>query len=89
VFKPKAGGAVGAIEVWTEHLRANGDLFGVGVSDDYATTALFSGSPTRPGHVHDLVSYSVSPAEDSWNTRLHGAASPANTKSSKHEGQTT
>jgi hypothetical protein len=90
MYKPSG---VGPIEVWTEQVRANGNLYGVGVSDDFATTALFNGSPARPGHVKDQVNYATSPVETDWTTRRRGAVSPASAKSgngaSKNDGSLT
>jgi hypothetical protein len=90
MYKP-AG--VGPIEVWTEQIRANGNLYGVGVSDDYATTAFFNGSPARPTHVHDQVTFAISPIETDWAARRHGTLPPAKVAAgnpgTKRDGQAT
>ena len=90
MYKPSG---VGPIEVWTEHVRANGSMFGVGVSDDWATTALFNGSPTRPGHVKDQVSYATATVETGWHERMRGTLTPAKSAAmnpaSKRDGQQT
>ena len=89
MYKANTGGP---IELWTEHTRAFGALFGVGTSDDFATT-LWDGSPARVGHQHEQTSYATVPSEQhQWINRLHGTLSPAKAPTALHKrygGQTT
>lgn len=78
--------------VFREHLLLNPGSFSTSAgadSDDWRTTANIEGMPARAAHVRDSTAYGTQPTEDSWQVRLSGSGSVANTNGSSRGGQTT
>lgn len=85
----KAGGAPCA--VFREHMGLNPGSFSTSTNDSdfFPETARIDGMPARLTHSHDTTAYSTAPTEDSWQVRLSGSGSPANTAGSQRGGQLT
>ena len=78
--------------VFREHMLLNPGSFSTSAqadSDFWRETANIEGMPARPAHVRDSTAYGTQPIEDSWQVRLSGSGSPANTNGSQRGGQLT
>jgi hypothetical protein len=79
------------IDVFREHMLVNSGSFSTTNqdSDDYRQAAINAPTPTRNTLVPDTTAWSINPPEDSWNVRLHGAASGANKAATQRGGNLT
>ncbi len=77
--------------VFREHMGLNPGSFSTtnNDSDFFPETARIDGMPARASHSHDTTAYSANPTEDSWQVRLSGSGSPANTAGSQRGGNLT
>ena len=77
--------------LFREHMLLNPTSFSTSNNDSdfFPETARIDGMPARLTHTHDSTAYSTAPIEDSWQVRLSGSGSPANTNGSQRGGQLT
>lgn len=77
--------------LFREHLLLNPTSFSTSNnnSDFFPETARIDGMPARLAHTHDSTAYAANPIEDSWQVRLSGSGSPANTNGSQRGGNLT
>lgn len=79
------------IDVFREHMLVNSASFSAtnADSDDYRQAAIAAATPSRTTLVPDTTAWATNPSEDSWQARLHGAASGANKSATQRGGSLT
>ena len=78
--------------VFREHIGLNVTSFSTVASTDsdfWRETANISGMPARGTHTVDSTAYGTQPTSDSWQMRLAGAGSVANSSATNQGGQLT
>lgn len=77
--------------LFREHMLLNPGSFSTSQNDSdfFPETSRIDGMPSRLTHSRDTTAYSTQPIEDSWQVRLSGSGSPANTNGSQRGGQLT
>lgn len=77
--------------LFREHMLLNPTSFSTSNNDSdfWPETARIDGMPARLTHTHDSTAYATAPTSDSWQVRLSGAGSPANTNALNQGGQLT